>query len=705
MTTIEMSSTKRRSNFAVFLVLLFVLAFVPRVLYPVSRPMQWYVRSVRFWEALDSGDLAGTYQRYHPGVSTMWIAGLGLRMYARVAGLSSGDLLVPPVGESGIRYFPIVAGVAPLAAAISLCICLSTHLVSRLMGRRTGLLTGALLALDPYYLANSKVLHVDAVLATFMLVSVLFLLVYLESWRRRDLCLSGAAAGLSFLTKSPSAFLVPFAIAAVSFGQISETRSAAADGDRPRRDCSLLGAVMRDVAVWCVAAAAVFVAVWPAMWVEPMETITKIVQNAFFHADVPHDNPGFFWGRIVDGDLGFLFYPATIAWKSTLITLPGAVLALVYIGRDLLAKGRRSGPGAGIAAYFLGGVLFMSLAARKEMRYLLPAFPALDVLAAYGLVTLAKALRRGTRGRWGPRLETGAIAVVMIVQTITVIRCHPYYGTYYNELLGGSQTARDVLPLAEQEEGLDLAGQFLASFPRAETTRVGVQKRGADLFGRNYVGLARPIDEPGVDYLVFGVNSVQRRLGGDLWDGLWEQCSEHQPVWSASFGGVPYVWVCTNPPFEIRHRLDVRLGDGVTLAGYDVDREGEPDAELLSVELFWHTDQTIDADLHVFVHLTNEQGELVGQHDGVTAGGERPTWSWWPDETVRDSHLVPITDAFEPGTYEVSTGMYDYGTGQRLAVFGRDGERLPEDRVILEIIRVRDEDHTIEVSWGDSLSS
>ena len=63
------------------LVVVFLLALFPRLFYPASRYDLWYNRSVRFWDALLMGDLSGTYQQYHPGVTTMWIAGFGLRMY------------------------------------------------------------------------------------------------------------------------------------------------------------------------------------------------------------------------------------------------------------------------------------------------------------------------------------------------------------------------------------------------------------------------------------------------------------------------------------------------------------------------------------------------------------------------------------------------------------------------------------------------
>lgn len=60
------------------LVCLFLLAFVPRALYPVSRSLQWYFRSSEFIQAILQGDWAGTLLAEHPGVTVMWLAGAAL---------------------------------------------------------------------------------------------------------------------------------------------------------------------------------------------------------------------------------------------------------------------------------------------------------------------------------------------------------------------------------------------------------------------------------------------------------------------------------------------------------------------------------------------------------------------------------------------------------------------------------------------------
>jgi len=697
----------------------FLLALLPRLIYPVSWPMQWYERSVRFWDALLAGDLAGTYQRSHPGVTTMWIAGLGLRVYAAAHGWSGGELLDPPLTSLGIRHYPIEAGVAALSVIISLCICLAYVLLARLLGWRVGIAGGCLLALDPFYLARSKVLHLDALLAALMLVSALFLIGYLYGERRLHLLLSGAFAGLAFLTKSPAAFLIPYAVLATASRYVTGERNRVFqkkpgfssvkpqfiekirfmclwDGSvRASKMCTCgrrLWEAARDLGVWGLVAACVFVLLWPAMWVIPGEALSGIVQRTQFHIETAHYNPNFFAGRVTVGDPGPLYYVATLAWKTTLITLPAGCVAIFFLLRQR-KRGEDNMPVWWMLIHAVGFFFVVAFVAKKGMRYLLPTFPALDVLAAWGLVQMASAIGRWDRLRKLTGVPSAIIVIALVAQAGTVLRHHPYYGTHHNLLLGGTWVARHMLPLGDQGEGLDLAARFINSYPGAELMTAGLQERFTALFRRNFAGRTRAIGQADVDYWVFAINGNQREHLIEHWGEYWETCQQTEPLWSVSFDGVPYVWVCRAYPhepeaFPIEHRLDVQLGDHIRLLGYRLSESELSTGDTLTVTLFWQSDGRLALDDHVFVHLLSTDGLLVAQHDSVPGQGERPTWSWRDMEVLQDEHAL-ITDLSLPsGTYVLSVGMYDSLTEVRLPAVSPTGERLAEDRIPLGNIQV-----------------
>ena len=676
------------------LVFVFLLALIPRSIEPVSRPMQWYDRSVRFWDALLAGDLNGTYQQYHPGVTTMWIAGLGLRTYAATHGWSGNELSHPPLTPEGVRDYPIEAGVAALSLAIAICISLAYVLLARLINWPVAFSGGCLLALDPFYIAQSKVLHVDALLASLMLVSMLFLIGHLQQRKRSYLVLSGVFAGLAFLTKSPSGLLLPYALSALllfSFSRPWTARNHVPGDPKIPQWCQRLRSTSCTLVAWGVIAGLVFVLLWPAMWRAPLKVLSEVVQAALFRVETPH-KANFFAGHVIDNDPGLLYYAATLAWKTTLITLP-AICVAIYSLLWQRKRGEDNRPVWWMLIYAGGFFLAMTLAAKKGLRYLLPTFLALDVLAAWGLVQVAKAI--GQWGWWRRLVWVPAAIVVsaLVVQASTVLKHHPYYGTHHNLLMGGSRVAQHILPMSDQGEGLDLAARFLNSYPGAERMTAGLQQQGFQQFRRNFVGHTQHIAHSDTDFWVFAINSNQREYNIDLWGKTWETCQQTEPLWSISFDGVPYVWIYRAYPhdpeaFAIEHRLDVHLGDHIRLLGYRLNSSDLSAGDPLTVTLFWQSDGRLTEDYHVFVHLLNTEGLLVAQHDGVPVQGEQATWNWRDGEVLQDDHTLVTGVDLPGGAYVLSVGMYDFLTSARLPALSPAGERLLEDCVFLEDIQV-----------------
>ena len=121
-------------------------------------------------------------------------------------------------------------GVLPLALVIAALIALSYLLLERLFSRTAALAAALLMALDPFFIANSKVLHVDGLLAAFMSSSALALLVFVSERRHRWAILSGVLGGLALLTKSPALFLLPYMALCLGIGVLAD-RAANCGGD------------------------------------------------------------------------------------------------------------------------------------------------------------------------------------------------------------------------------------------------------------------------------------------------------------------------------------------------------------------------------------------------------------------------------------------------------------------------------------------
>jgi hypothetical protein len=166
-----------------------------------------------------------------------------------------------------------------------------------------------------------------------------------------------------------------------------------------------------------------------------------------------------------EDDPGWLFYAASLVLRLGLAT---------SLGLALLALGWKRRP-AGMASivllllvYAAGFGLLMSLGAKKFDRYLLPLFPALDLLAGLGW-WLAYRWAAGVRSRAG----LAVVGLALALQLGPLLAVRPYPLAYYNPLLGGGPVAAQVV-LIGWGEGLDQAVRWIEQQPDGARARVGI---------------------------------------------------------------------------------------------------------------------------------------------------------------------------------------------------------------------------------------
>ena len=114
--------------------------------------------------------------------------------------------------------------------------------------------------------------------------------------------------------------------------------------------------------------------------------------------------------------------------------------------------------------------------------------------------------------------------------------------------------------------------------------------------------------------------------------------------------------------------------DAFTLVGYDVDPSPPQPEQPWRVTLSWQALRVVEDDVHVFVHVVDQDGQLVAQHDSVMAEGRLPASLLVPHTTIRDSHPLP---PLPPGHYSLYVGMYRWETLERLPAFDH-GRAVPD---------------------------
>jgi len=174
--------------------ILLLAIFIPRVLnldvfLTIDEPL-FLDHARQFAAGLSSGDFSQTLGIGYPGVTVAWWS-------APVIGLASTELGA------------CVAGRLATAMMTGILLLVMYGLSRSLLGRRPAFVGMLLLALDPYTLSYSRLLHIAAPLALLMTLAGLSSLLWLRDDRRRWLLLTGLFTGLALLTKSTALLLAP----------------------------------------------------------------------------------------------------------------------------------------------------------------------------------------------------------------------------------------------------------------------------------------------------------------------------------------------------------------------------------------------------------------------------------------------------------------------------------------------------------------
>jgi hypothetical protein len=489
---------------------------------------RWLARSANFYQAVVTKDAAQTAQATHPGVTTMWAGATGFFLsYPEYAQEGEGQLqglrsVEPILRRRGVNPLEVLTAARAVQVFFIVLALSGAYLVAkRLLGWIPATIGFLFIAFDPFQIALSRVLHVDALMAALIFMSLLFLFRYLflgSMWR--DIIISGGVAGLAFLSKSPAFILAPFTLLLLLFQTF-------------RRRAESLGAALRGFLIaglfWGLASMVVFVLFWPAMWVEPVKTALEVLRGAFGQASSGHENPIFFLGDVWRGDPGWLFYPITYLWRTTPANLLGLGLvtgAYVFRLPPLDQK-----PIRGVV---LASVLFaitytacMSLGAKKFGRYLLPVYAPLGLISALGwfawIRTIPQLLGKIKRARvisagwvWG--MQSVLILVVLGFQLAGALRTWPYYFSYFNPLLGGPEKAIEVMQVG-WGEGLDEAARYLNDKPDAESIQA-LAWYASGPFDYYFQGQSTTLrfeeddleNIPNYDYVVIYAHQWQRQL-------------------------------------------------------------------------------------------------------------------------------------------------------------------------------------------------
>ncbi len=588
-----------QSNKRFIYLILFLIAFIPRVLalnsYVAPDEAKWILRSAHFLTALHTGDFGAAASQIAtpevavlaPAVTTMWTGALGLLAKYQADGASIplvdylADLPYNHSEKMPLDFYPWLR--FPTVVITSLFIVVFYILLLNLLANeKIALIAAILLALDPFFVNYSRVIHHDALVTVFMTLTLLSAMLYLQQENIRWLLLSGVMLGLAVLTKPTALFLIPF-IGLMWLWRTYRTRQWQSFG---------WGILWAGIGLFT------FVIIWPALWRDPTGTIARLIETSLIGATGDSKQtliPALIPNRLPE--LGVLFYPVNflLSW-GILPTLGLAILLFTWWRGKEAESNRVKSVLTWLLLFSFLLILTLIPLGTRDIRYYMPAWPTLITVAAVGLTQFTN------------QIKPGAIVVLSIV---LLLPYYPYYISYYNPIFLGPYLAPKLIKLGGGV-GLDQAASHLNTQPNIKDKRVAsyILESFHPYFSGN---VSTHKSDDYADFVVNYIRQIQNH----------HPSAEHiayfdarKPDRTIRINGIDYAYIHLIPTPRLVHNVSF---DDITLVAQTLDaRFAEPGREH-QLTLLWRASpavETTSVRLQIRDHLTDKiwdesQGRLL----------------------------------------------------------------------------------------------
>lgn len=416
-----MLSIKNKGFLSYLFICLFLITRIAFLGYDEINPdaVNWHFRSEQFIVGLKSKDFFKTHQHYHPGVTLMWIMGIPIEIYRQI---NPQDRVY---NENNFILQHKIAKYSLITVQLVLTLFL-IYVLSLIFGYYKSLLAVFIMSFEPWFLGNSRLLHMDALLSLLASLSICFTYVGLSKNKTFYVLLGGIFGGLSFLTKSVGLItLATFPL--LVFFTLKTIK----------KDFLLKGFVVFYLSLLIT----IFI-FFPALWVKPKDVLLDIY-NEGLRVGTRRGHEQIVLGEKTQ-EASYYFYMLVLILKASPIMLGGTLVFTFLCLRNALkrscSKLQETSFLIPTFIIYLTYFVLMSLASKKVDRYITFIFPLLGIFSAIGYFNLVNLFKKKKVAFIFP-----LIAVTGIVFFYQLIAFYPYYFTYTNPLFGSAQNANKII--------------------------------------------------------------------------------------------------------------------------------------------------------------------------------------------------------------------------------------------------------------------
>lgn len=476
--------SKKVLVFSLIFLVLFLGTRLPRISNDEINPdgVNWHYRMQQFVVGLKTGQLEKTYQHYHPGVTFMWIAGIPVEIYKQLSGINTYDMY-------NFQTFHLVAKLSIVFSQLILSF-IAIFLLSRFVTSTKAFLVVGLMSLEPFFVGNSRLFHMDVLLTLFLFNALLTSFLALMNKSRKTTILAGVLLSASFLTKSIGIGALVFVLFYSVFYLILNKGAEY---------------LKKFIPILLVSFIVSLFLIFPAMFKNPVYFLSEI----FSESERVGVRDGH--GQIIFGEYtreaGLFFYPLVLLMKVSPFTVVGIFAAACFAilerkRKKINLKGLVQNPVFFATVFYVGYFVVMSFPTKKIDRYMIPMYPVLAWVAVLGFEKIWKIACRRV-------IFIRALVLVSFASLIIIpnIKLFPYLFTYTSPVFGSAESANKVI--AQKPFGIgifDLKSMLVSRYgPKAKLGFIDVKPIEA-IYPNSQVFDMR-VNGPGsYDYVVLGVN-------------------------------------------------------------------------------------------------------------------------------------------------------------------------------------------------------
>ena len=399
---------------------------------------RWKARSYDFGNGLSTGNFEMTLQKYHPGVTLMWIGSVGAKVNNVYSELS-GQSLLADENVSVVFRLDFIQKII-LVVVLGITTSFVFYALRNIVDLKYALVAVFLLSLEPFYLGLTRVFHLEGLVSTFMLASVVWLYYFfVDDKKKSRLIISAIFAGLAILTKTSSIFLVLFTGLTTLIHSFRKGNYKIIHKNTWLFNFKNLFSVLKDFSKiffpWLLVFIGVFFLLWPAMWEIPWKVI-QTLYSGVTDVGVEGDHFQFYFGNLVE-DPGPGFYFVVLALRSSVYLLVGFI-GMFFIKRKLPDQRKEFFNFLLIFVFFY--FIQLIIPTKKLDRYILPVFVVISLLSSGFFVWLYEKIK--FKESWQKVLSIFIFICFAIWPNLVV---HPDYLSYFNPMFGGLKKGIRVL--------------------------------------------------------------------------------------------------------------------------------------------------------------------------------------------------------------------------------------------------------------------